>query len=171
MKHSILISRLMGPVLLLMGLGMVLGLWLSPDTYTGVMKDFMGNLAIIWLIGILALAAGLAIINVHNVWIGDWRVLITILGWLLILRGVTNLLLPGKVQSLGNRMLEGHGPSVIGAMALLVLGGILTAMGYEEMWKEHRRRPAPARASAPARSAKPARTAKPARRTTRRRRK
>ena len=33
-----------------------------------VMKDFMGNLAIIWLVGILTLVAGLAIINVHNLW-------------------------------------------------------------------------------------------------------
>ena len=81
--HSKLIARLMGPVLLVMGLGMALGLWLSPDTFNGVMRDFMGNLAIIWLIGILALVAGLAIINAHNLWIGDWRVLITILGWLL----------------------------------------------------------------------------------------
>jgi hypothetical protein len=164
MKHSILIARLMGPALLLMGIGMVLGLWLSPDTYAGVMKDFMGNLALIWLMGILALVAGLAIVNAHNVWIGDWRVLITILGWLLIVRGVTNLLLPGKVQALGNRMMEGHGPSAIGAVALLVLGGILTAMGYEEMWEEHRPRPAPARASAPARTAKPARKTKRRRR-------
>ena len=169
MKHSILIARLMGPVLLLMGVGMMLGLWLSPDTYTGVMKDFMGNLALIWLIGILALAAGLAIVNAHNIWIGDWRVLITILGWLLILRGVTNLLLPGKVQALGNRMLEGHGPSVIGAIALIVLGGILSAMGYEDECKKYCSAK-PARSPAPARAAKPARSAKPARRTTRRRR-
>ena len=169
MKHSTLIARLMGPVLLLMGAGMVLGLWLSPDTYTGVMKDFMGNLALIWLIGILALVAGLAIVNAHNVWIGDWRVLITILGWLLIVRGVTNLLIPGKVQELGNRMMEGQGPSVIGAIALLVLGGILTAMGYESECKKYCGA-MPARSSAPARSAKPARTAKPARKTTRRRR-
>src|SRR5262245_45864480 len=99
--HSKLIARLMGPVLLIAGLGMALGLWLSPDVYRSVMEGFMNNLAIIWLIGVLALLAGIAIVNVHNVWIGDWRVLITILGWLLILRGVTNLLFPGWVKSLG----------------------------------------------------------------------
>jgi len=83
--HSKLIARLMGPVLLVMGLGMALGLWLSPDIFNGVMRDFMGNLAIIWLVGILMLVAGIAIINTHNLWIGDWRVIITLLGWLAII--------------------------------------------------------------------------------------
>jgi hypothetical protein len=147
MTHSTLIARLMGPVLLVMGIGMALGLWLSPDVYTGVMKDFMGNIALIWLVGILALVTGLAIVNVHNMWVGDWRVIITILGWLAILRGVVSLLFPAKIQAIGNRMVESNAGCVLGALALVVLGAILTAKGYEEMWAEKRRRPAAARSS------------------------
>lgn len=153
MKNSILIARLMGPVLLVMGIGMAVGLWATPDIFSTMMKDFMGNLALICLGGILALVAGLAIVNAHNVWVGDWRVIITILGWLAILRGVFSLVLPGKIQSVGTRMMESQAGPVVGALALLVLGAILTAMGYEEMWKD-KRRPAAARSSAPARTAK-----------------
>jgi hypothetical protein len=159
--HSKLIARLMGPVLLVMGLGMALGLWLSPDTFSGVMKDFMGNLAIIWLIGMLALVAGIAIINAHNLWVGDWRVLITILGWLLIVRGVSNLMFPGKIQELGNRMMESHAGPILGTIAMIVLGGILSAMGYEDECKKYCSA-MPAKSPAPSRAAKPAR--KPARR-------
>ena len=135
--HSTLIARLMGPVLLVMGLGMALGLWMSPDVFNGVMKELMSNLAIIWLIGILTLVAGIAIINVHNLWESDWRVIITILGWLAILRGVTNLMFPGKVQELGNRMVESHAASLLGTLALIVLGVILTAKGYEAECKKY----------------------------------
>jgi len=161
--HSKLIARLMGPVLLVMGIGMALGLWMNPDVYTSMMKDFMGNLALICLIGSLALVAGLAIINVHNLWVRDWRVIVTILGWLAILRGVTNLLFPAKVQELGNRMVESHAGCLLGTLALIVLGVILTAKGYEEMCKKYC-------GAKPARSSAPARTTKPARKTTRRRR-
>jgi uncharacterized membrane protein len=161
--HSKLIARLMGPVLLIMGLGMALGLWLSPDTFNGVMKDFMGNLAIIWLIGMLALVAGIAIINVHNLWVGDWRVLITILGWLLIIRGVSNLMFPGWVQSLGDRMMDGRAGPILGTIAMLVLGGILSAMGYEDECKKYCSA-APARSSAPARAARKPRRSGRARR-------
>jgi hypothetical protein len=156
--HSKLIARLMGPVLLVMGLGMALGLWLSPDTFNGVMRDFMGNLAIIWLIGILALVAGIAIVNAHNLWVGDWRVLVTILGWLLVLRGVSNLMFPGKIQELGNRMMDSHAGLILGTIALIVLGGILSAMGYEDECKKYcggmgAKSPAPSRAAKPARKA------------------
>jgi small-conductance mechanosensitive channel len=161
--HSTLIARLMGPVLLVMGLGMALGLWMSPDVFNGVMKDFMGNLAIIWLVGVLTLVAGIAIINVHNVWESDWRVIITILGWLAILRGVTNLMFPGKVQELGNRMVESHAACLLSTLALIVLGVILTAKGYEAECQKYC-------GAKPARSAVPARAAKPARKTRRRRR-
>ena len=161
--HSKLIARLMGPVLLVMGLGMALGLWLSPDTLTGVMKDFMGNLAIIWLVGILALVAGLAIVNAHNLWIGDWRVLITILGWLLVVRGVSNLMFPGKIQELGNRMMESHAGPILGTIALVVLGGILSAMGYEDECKKYCSA-MPARSAAPAAAKRAPRRAKRPRR-------
>jgi hypothetical protein len=35
---------------------------------------------------VLALLAGLAVVNAHNLWVLDWRLIVTILGWLLILR-------------------------------------------------------------------------------------
>src|SRR4029079_5311564 len=95
---------LMGPVLFVMGLGMALGLWLSPDIFNGVMRDFMGNLAIIWRVGILMRVAGIAIINTHNLCIGDWRVIITLLGWLSIIVGVLRLLLPRKGPGRGQRI-------------------------------------------------------------------
>jgi uncharacterized protein YacL len=163
MKHSTLIARLMGPVLLVMGLGMALGLWLNPDVYTTMMKDFMGNLALICLGGILVLLAGVAIVNAHNVWEGDWRVIITILGWLAILRGVVSLIFPAKVQELGTRMVESHAAPILASIALLVLGGILCAKGYEAECKKYC-------GAMPARSPAPSRAAKPARKTSRRRR-
>ena len=146
--HSKLIARLMGPVLLVMGLGMALGLWLSPDIFNGVMRDFMGNLAII---------------NTHNLWIGDWRVIITLLGWLAIIVGVLRLLLPGKVQGLGDRMMESHAGPILGTIALIVLGGILSAMGYEDECKKYC-------SAMPAKSSAPSRAAKPTRKAARRRR-
>ena len=36
----------------------------------------------IFITGVLALIAGLAIVNAHNLWVPDWRVVVTVLGWL-----------------------------------------------------------------------------------------
>ena len=38
--------------------------------------------------GYLTLFLGLGMVILHNIWIGDWRVIITILGWLTLLKGI-----------------------------------------------------------------------------------
>ena len=45
-------------------------------------EEFLNSHALIYLAGIITLTAGLAIVLTHNVWAADWRILITVLGWL-----------------------------------------------------------------------------------------
>lgn len=159
MKNSILIARLMGPVLLIMGLGMVV----ESETVRDLTLEFLGNRALIYFAGILTLVAGLAIVNAHNVWVTDWRVIITILGWLAVVGGVIRLLLPGQVQALGTGMVANPNATIVGGIITLVLGGILSWMGYEALWTGGKRRPATARTT-PAKTSTAKRTRKPARR-------
>jgi hypothetical protein len=92
--NSTLISRLMGPVLLFIAIGAAIGLLGKfPEAYVGVLRDMNDQSATI-ILGMFALLAGLAIVNAHNLWVSDWRVIITILGWLAIARGALSLLFP-----------------------------------------------------------------------------
>ena len=60
MNKSIYIARLIGPVLLVMAIGMALGLQMEGDSYSSLLKEFIGSRALIFITGILALTAGLA---------------------------------------------------------------------------------------------------------------
>ena len=153
MSTSRYIARLMGPVLLIIGIGMVMGMLTEGDAYSSLLKEFIGSRALIFVTGVLALIAGLAIVNAHNLWVPDWRVVITVLGWLFILRGFMNLVFPITVQNLGDRMIASHPGVLAGAAVTIVLGAILSIMGYEDLWLAKQRRSA-ARASSPTRSAK-----------------
>ena len=93
MNRSKYIARLMGPVMLVIGIGMALGLVMEGDGYSSLLKEFIGSRALIFITGVLALVAGLAIVNAHNLWVRDWRVIVTILGWLFVLRGIMLLAL------------------------------------------------------------------------------
>jgi amino acid transporter len=75
----------------------------------------------------------------------DWRAIITVLGWLGIVRGIASLLFPVQVQSVGERMVGSHTGLIIGAAITVALGAVLSFMGYEDLWAEHRR---PRRAAA-----------------------
>jgi hypothetical protein len=127
----------MGPVLLIMGIGTALGLLgagMAPGQYAGVMKD-MVSLPSTIIFGILALLAGLAIVNTHNLWMSDWRVIITIIGWLAIIRGALSLLFPAKIQRIDEAITASTSGPIIGALIILVLGGILSWMGYRDLRK------------------------------------
>jgi hypothetical protein len=88
---------------------------------------------------VLALLAGLIIVNAHNLWVPDWRVLITALGWLAIFRGVMNLVFPALVQTMGDRLVASHAGVIAGAAFMIVLGAILSIMGYEALWNQDAR--------------------------------
>jgi len=134
MTTSRYLARLMGPVLLTIGVGMVFGMLLEGDAYSSLMKEFIASRALIFITGALGLTAGLAIVNAHNLWVPDWRVIVTILGWLAILRGIMNLVFPVTVQTLGDRMIASHAGVLAGAAITIVIGVILSVMGYEDLW-------------------------------------
>lgn len=136
MDTSGYIARLMGPVMLFIGIGMLAGMFVEGESYSSLMKEFIGSRALIFITGVLALIAGVAIVNAHNLWVADWRVLVTVLGWLFIVRGVSNLVFPALVQTMGDRMVASHAGVIAGAAFMIVLGAILSIMGYEALWSE-----------------------------------
>lgn len=140
MTKSEYIARLMGPVLLIIAIGMVFGLVVEGPGYSSLMKEFIADRAVIFLTGILALLAGVAIVNAHNLWVQDWRVIVTILGWLLVVRGIMLLVFPLTVQVFGDRIAASQTGVVAGAAVTFVLGAILCIMGYEDLWEKHTRR-------------------------------
>jgi hypothetical protein len=157
MNTSKSLARLMGPILLVIGIGMAFGLMMEGAGYSNVLKEFIANRALIFLTGVLALLAGVAIVNVHNVWVPDWRVIITVLGWLLVLRGVMLLVFPLTVQVFGDRVAASEAGVTAGAALTFVLGAILCMMGYEHMWESKPRRAVRAASAGTRRSKRPRR--------------
>jgi len=137
MDRSEYIARLMGPVMLIIGIGMIAGMLTEGNGYSSILKEFIASRALIFVTGVLALVVGLAVVNAHNLWVRDWRLIVTILGWLFILRGVSNLVFPSTVQTL----------VLAGAAATIALGSILSIMGYEDLWNNTPRRQSAAKVS------------------------
>ena len=89
METSVLLAKLMGPLLLLLGLYVVF----LPDRLARIGREYLASEALMFTAGLLALTAGLAIVVGHNVWVMDWPVLITIFGWIAVGAGLARLLL------------------------------------------------------------------------------
>ena len=118
MAPTKLIAGLIGPLMAAMGIAMLLNRQAFPEMITQVAQNY----AIIFLSGALSLLAGVAIVRVHNVWTGGWPVIVTILGWLLIVGGVARMWCPKKASEIATTF--GSDPTL-----LLVAGAVLLALG------------------------------------------
>jgi len=126
MDAAVFIARIIGPFFVAAGIGMLL----NQATYAAMIAEFVHSNALIYISGLLSLPAGLAILNVHRAWTADWRVIITILGWLMVIGGVLRIVLPRLIASIGTTVYSGTAAIVVFAIVALVLGGFLSFKGY-----------------------------------------
>jgi hypothetical protein len=80
--------------------------------------------------GILTMAAGLAIVLTHNVWVANWRVVVTLLGWLMTVGGAMRIVFPGRTQAWGRGFLRYPMGGTIAGLIWLAFGAVLTFYGY-----------------------------------------
>src|SRR5664279_696221 len=102
MSTSLFLARLIGPVMLVIGLAV----FANQRGFRDMAEEFMASRALMFLSGIIILPAGLAIVLTHNVWTADWRVLITIFGWLNVVGGAIRLIGPPFLAQTGRAMLK-----------------------------------------------------------------
>ena len=126
MATSIFLAKLIGPVMLAVGLALLL----NRRGFAAIAEEFLRSLALLYLSGLLLMPAGLAILLTHNVWVLNWPVLITLLGWAMAIGGAVRILLPDRVELAGRRLLRHPMGLTIAGAIWLVIGGILTLFGY-----------------------------------------
>jgi hypothetical protein len=128
MQTSRYLARLIGPVALAMGAYAVL----NGATFRLMAGQFLNSYALIFLAGLMTLTAGIAIVLAHNVWTRDWRVIITLFGWLAIIGGAVRIVFPQLVASLGVAMLAHTAVLLFIGFGIVVLGAVLSYYGYRK---------------------------------------
>ncbi|MDO8839427.1 MAG: hypothetical protein Q7V31_10905 [Parvibaculum sp.] len=126
MRTSVFLAQLLGPTLLVMGIGMIV----NRDAYRTMAQEFIASRALIYIAGLLAFVPGLAIVLTHNVWVAGWPVIVTLFGWIALLGGIFRLLFPQEVTRLGTHMLANPASLTVGGAVTIVLGSILSFFGY-----------------------------------------
>jgi len=126
MPISIFLAKLIGPTMIVIGLAVIL----HQEDFRKLSQEFISSRALLFLSGLIILPAGIAILIVHNVWRLDWRVLITIMGWLLTVGGAVRLLAPRIVAERGNMMLKHPQMPLIAGIVWAAIGFVLFFYGY-----------------------------------------
>ena len=107
---------------------LVLGLSYTVNTtmWLQVVRDAMAEPARYFFMVMLTLVLGLVIIATHNAWVADWPVVVTLFGWILVVKSTLFLLFP-KVIGLFSGWTDRFMTRWIraGGLLLVVLGAIL----------------------------------------------
>lgn len=126
METSIFLSKLLGPYMVIVAIGLMFNL----KFYQKMMEDFLKNTALIYLGGAMALIIGLVVVLFHNVWVAGWQVIITIFGWLALIKGIWLIVFPNTVGKLAQVYQKKTALLVVHLIIILVLGLFLIAKGY-----------------------------------------
>jgi len=107
-----------------------LAVFANPRGFREMAEEFMASKALMFLSGLILMPTGLAVVLTHNVWTADWRVLITLLGWLAAIGGALRVFGPLFVVKAGRAVLNKPYFTSIAATIWVVLGLLFCFFGY-----------------------------------------
>jgi hypothetical protein len=125
MQLSKLIAKIASVIYLLASVGAFFGAY----HYRKITDDLFSNAGLTYLAGFITVVIGLLIVTYHNRWTKNWTVLITILGWLALVKGIFLIAFPKFVQSLSERMFTDLGARIFPYVALC-LGLLFAYFGF-----------------------------------------
>ena len=89
--RTVFLARLFGLYCIIMAAAMLL----QPEAFVTIVHAFVANAPLVLTAGVFTLFGGLALVLLHNYWSGGaLTVIITLLGWLTLIKAVVLLVLP-----------------------------------------------------------------------------
>jgi hypothetical protein len=126
MDTSILLAKIIGPLFVIVGAGIFINL----EHYRRLIADFGASPLSIYMAGTTAVLLGLLIVTYHNVWEWRWPVIITILGWLIVIKGAVRVIAPKLVADRAARYARNTNIVMTTAIVTFVLGAVLCYFAY-----------------------------------------
>lgn len=97
MEISVYLARFWGSLFMILGLSSILAKFL------GRVIKYTEDKTITVSTGYITFLLGLVTITLHNVWVADQRVAITILGWTTLLKGIEKIVFPNRINKIAQK--------------------------------------------------------------------
>jgi uncharacterized membrane protein len=126
MQTSIFIAQLLGPIFVVVGVALLA----KPQMFRTILQEFIRSATLLYLAGFIGLLGGMAMVLAHNVWVPNWRLIITLIGWVTIVRAVITIFQPQWLVAAGAAILDHRGVFLGAAVMNLIIGLVLSYFGY-----------------------------------------
>jgi hypothetical protein len=125
MDLSIFVAQVAAIIYLAVGVGILLDKKYYAKVFDTVMKDMTA----MYLGGFMALIIGFALVTFHNEWVKSWEVLVTIIGWVALIKGVLLFAFPTTLIGLTKPFVNRKYLNVI-AIVAIILGLVFGYFGF-----------------------------------------
>lgn len=123
--HTVIIEQIFGLYLLIMAI-----IFLSRvKFYREVVHNMKASSGSVFFSSSFGLMLGLFLVVIHNFWVWEPRVIVTILCWLVLVRAVIWLALPEKMVESTKKIAAGSGYYVV-AIIMAIIGIYLMTRGF-----------------------------------------
>ncbi len=113
---SLFFAQVIGVYLFLISLAMLI----HSARFKRTMNEFLGHSALMSFAGGVSLIFGLVIVVSHNIWVTEWPILITIIGWILIVQGVMRIMFQETTIKVWKDMMSSTAYTLLSWICLLV---------------------------------------------------
>jgi len=126
MDISLFLSKFLGLYFIIISLALLAHV----RQIRAIFIDIMDNPSLLFVTGFMALIMGLLLVLSHNIWTYDWKVIITIIGWTTLLKGILRVLFPRLGVKLNKKWVQSTFPYYITALLTLGVGSFLCYKGW-----------------------------------------
>lgn len=126
MDTSLLLARIIGPYMLIAAIGLMV----NRAGYKRLLDELQGQTLLLLIMGAFTLILGLLMLQFHNIWVSDWRVLITIIGWTIAIKGAFAMIAPDAMIRFANGFNANETTLNIHGALTLLFGAFMSYMGY-----------------------------------------
>jgi len=106
------------------------GLLTKTDYIENLLEEFSTSPALLHLSGIMATVVGFLLVTFHNTWVLDWPVIITIFGWLSLVKGLMLMALQGVYGKIFDFMRQRKTFRKVYSVFVLLLGILFLVLGF-----------------------------------------
>ena len=122
---SLFLAQVIGCYLFLVSLAMLVHQQRCKKT----MHEFLGNHALVCLTGMINLVIGLLIVVSHNIWVAEWPVVVTIVGWVVLLQALMRIFFPDAFVKMMKDLMAKTG-FLLMSWVMLIVGIYLIWAGF-----------------------------------------
>ncbi|MBN4077287.1 hypothetical protein JYT19_00080 [Sulfobacillus acidophilus] len=126
MAYSIVLARFLGIFMTVIGLALLL----NRAQFKKIIDAVIHNAGLQFMAALMPILIGSAIVATHNVWSNNWTIIITILGWMMILAGIFRSWFTEHWLKLARKVGKKDNIFWVGGIFWTILGLIMLYFGF-----------------------------------------